>query len=119
MTNREIATRLRQLAVCADDSQCAVCGAGCGDAMVVLREAADALERTEWISVEERLPEVGKTVLPVYRNTIFDNPRFFHKTLKYTGNMWEDEKGYRYFERNVPYWMPRAPLPEPPKEESE
>ena len=77
-----------------------------------LFEAADAIEelsKPKWISVEERLPEVGKCVL-----TISKFGHCFDRTLR------EHNGGVLLFApdglapgKDVTHWMP---LPEPPKE---
>ena len=66
---------------------------------------------SEWISVEERLPEVGKEVLVYWRNTSQKAEHF--ELTHYTGDHWYllDNTGRPWIE--VVAWMP---LPESPKE---
>lgn len=99
-----------------------------------MKQAADAIEdliflltasnevvanrRPKWISVEERLPEIGQKVLvvgrykkAVYTGTYNGGQKMKHKKenpykIITGGNGW----------RTFTYWMP---LPEPPKEEKE
>ena len=73
---------------------------------------------SKWISVEERLPEIGQKVLvvgrykkAVYTGTYNGGQKMKHKKenpykIITGGNGW----------RTFTYWMP---LPEPPKEEKE
>ena len=68
----------------------------------VTRLAAEAAVERDWISVEDRLPELGVDVLAAYRDR--------HINMGTVGDDWleEDiEDGY------ITHWMP---LPEPPKE---
>lgn len=84
-------------------------------------EAADAIEelsKPRWIPVAEQLPESGEYVWAVYKNSLFPNGKSHHKTLKYDGEMWIDDNGYRYLTANITHWKKRDPLPEPPKEET-
>ena len=70
------------------------------------RMGMEALERTRWIPVSERLPEDGETVL-TYKNGQFD-------VLKYEmrRNGWICG-GWFWSRATVTHWMP---LPEPPEE---
>lgn len=65
---------------------------------------------SEWISVKDRLPEEGKSVL------IFDecgNILVYSLERDRDGDLhWEDD--YGYWHNDVTDWMP---LPEPPKED--
>ena len=83
------------------------------DTLALLRE------QSGWISVKDRLPEQGKTVL-VARKYVQPGhkERRYVETAELIGTSWvsiEDEyKMHRQF-HTLPYaWMP---LPEPPKEE--
>ena len=63
----------------------------------------------KWISVEERLPEVGTMVL------VHDGSRAY--VVEYTPNgLFEDDYGYCHYIDDYTHWMP---LPEPPKEVAE
>lgn len=87
----------------------------------IMLQAADAIEelsKPRWIPVTERLPDVGETVWAVYSNSLFPNGKSWHKTLKYDGEIWIDENGYRYLPANITHWQERDPLPEPPKEKT-
>ena len=66
---------------------------------------------SDWISVRERLPEVGQEVLVYWRNTSQKAEHF--ELTHYTGDHWYllDNTGRPWIE--VVAWMP---LPEPPKE---
>jgi len=68
---------------------------------------------SKWISVKDRLPEIGDDSPLVY-------PRKYHTTATYNhcgdlNGKWtvDDANGYEY-EVDVTHWMP---LPEPPTEE--
>jgi hypothetical protein len=67
----------------------------------------------EWISVEERLPEVWKTVLTFQPTTTDD--KGIIQTCVYIGNpgRWRVAWNHEFLELPVTHWMP---LPEPPKE---
>lgn len=88
------------------------------------KEANEALRKFQvavankprWVPVTERLPHVGETVWAVYSNSLFPG-KSWHKTLKYDGEIWIDENGYRYLPANITHWQERDPLPEQPKEE--
>ena len=74
---------------------------------------------SDWISVEDRLPERKKKVL-LYANTIYpeitvgrlDDWKKFDNIKK---NVWiVSGGGYYEMEKSITHWMP---LPEPPKSE--
>jgi hypothetical protein len=72
---------------------------------------AEIETKSEWISVDERLPEKGQEVL-AYRGD-FRGDMMNTYTYLGTGN-WEDDYGYRGSAKHegITHWMP---LPEPPK----
>ena len=120
MDTNEIITELRDWAIVQ----------GPGSLAEILNVAADKIEELDervtimsephgWISVKDRLPEQGKTVL-VARKYVQPGhkERRYVETAELIGASWvsiEDEyKMHRQF-HTLPYaWMP---LPEPPKEE--
>lgn len=71
----------------------------------------------QWTPCGEELPKNEEYVWAVYKNSLFPNGKSHHKTLKYDGEMWIDENGYRYLTANVTHWKYRDPLPKPYKEE--
>ena len=91
------------------------------DAREDIEEALDALKTTapavdagpKWISVEERLPVIGETVL-AFRGD-FMEVLVYDKHHGQEEFYYMDECGYwqEAFRPSVTHWMP---LPEPPKE---
>ena len=90
------------------------------DAINIGAEAADAIEELQaalphWISVEDRLPNVGDSVLI---NCNFDGKHYRYMITSWTGIKnhgiadWENVG----FALTVTHWMP---MPEPPKEVGE
>lgn len=72
--------------------------------------AAYALQSApKWISVKERLPEKGISVLCACRANILC-------VMKWAGIDWFENPTHVYMSGFVTHWMP---LPEPPKEEEE
>ena len=73
--------------------------------------------RSQWISVEERLPELGKEVLIC---DIDDKRNYMDVwSLEYDEDgdvVWEGKNGEWYSRNEATHWMP---LPEPPKEGAE
>lgn len=67
----------------------------------------------EWISVKDRLPEVGKPVL-VYRGRCLGELMNVYVLLD--EGRWEDDYGYygSAEDEGITHWMP---LPQPPKGE--
>lgn len=65
----------------------------------------------EWISVNDRLPEVGVRVLCARTQTSMAGTRYLDQTVGYItgGSRWSCRMDWI----NVTHWMP---LPEPPKE---
>ena len=80
-----------------------------------LRYAERAVEagycKQEWISVDERLPDVLQEVL-VYRGNHIGN--LMNAYTYVGGDMWQDEYGFgcRREDEGITHWMP---LPEAPK----
>jgi hypothetical protein len=80
----------------------------------LIKENGDILPLThqsEWISVEDRLPDKGQEVL-AYRGDFNGD---MMNTYTYLGRKnWEDDYGYRgsTVHEGITHWMP---LPEPPK----
>ena len=73
--------------------------------------AADVVPKSEWTSVEDRLPERKQVVL-CYRGDFRGD---MMNTYVYLGSgNWEDDYGYRGTSEHegITHWMP---LPEPPK----
>lgn len=68
-----------------------------------LREAADALERYQWIPVSERLPDVGTSVLV-----------YWHSGAQSVIHEWDDEAEYLYYAHS---WQPPPPPPDTGAEE--
>lgn len=71
--------------------------------------------KQEWISVEERLPDVLQEVF-VYRGNHIGNLMNVYTYVG--GDMWQDEYGFgcRQVDEGITHWMP---LPEPPKMKGE
>lgn len=67
--------------------------------------------KQEWISVEDRLPDVLQEVF-VYRGNHIGNLMNVYTYVG--GDMWQDELGFgcRQVDEGITHWMP---LPEPPK----
>lgn len=75
--------------------------------MFLVEEANKVLESApKWISVKERLPEKGISVLCACRANIFC-------VMKWDGIDWFENPTHVYMSGFVTHWMP---LPEPPKE---
>jgi hypothetical protein len=70
-------------------------------------EAADAIEKTKWIPLAERLPYESVFVHGKGGELVVAQYSYKHK-------WWEDDEGYYCDTNYVTHWMP---LPEPPKEE--
>lgn len=101
---KDLATRYRK------QSECDKCGEKAMKAIVNLQEAL-AKAKSEWISVEDRLPERKQVVL-CYRGDFRGD---MMNTYVYLGSgNWEDDYGYRGTSEHegITHWMP---LPEPPK----
>lgn len=60
----------------------------------------------KWISVKDRLPEEGETVLCYYESDLMGVCTRLHE-------IWEDSYGYWESDDAITHWMP---MPEPPKE---
>jgi hypothetical protein len=69
-----------------------------------LRAELDHLKRGEWISVKERLPAVGETVLIYYR---------YHDQQSIVTARFVNGGFIGFWDADVTHWQP---LPEPPKE---
>jgi hypothetical protein len=69
-----------------------------------LRAELDRLKRGEWISVNERLPAVGETVLIYYR---------YHDQQSIVTARFVNGGFIGFWDADVTHWQP---LPEPPKE---
>lgn len=75
-----------------------------------IRECIDGMpSQNKWISVSERLPELGRIVLCQCRANIYE-------VLKLTVDGWYYDQNHCYMENFVVAWMP---LPKPYKAESE
>ena len=72
--------------------------------------AISALEKTKWISVEDRLPELGERVICTDGYAVFEQYRVESSCVY---GMW-DRFGLKSPMQEVTYWMQ---LPVPPKEE--
>ena len=84
----------------------------CFDTDIADRLIANGVTIQKWISVEERLPEVGQRVLVWCESRTTKK----HVTVSTYMKDYSDKRG-TYFSRrvrNVTHWMP---LPEPPKGE--
>lgn len=66
---------------------------------------------SEWISVDERLPEFGSRV-QVFDGRSVDIGNYADKDEIYPSGFWNDGFGSIY--EDITHWMP---LPEPPKEQ--
>ena len=75
-----------------------------------LAMAISALEKTKWISVEDRLPEVGGYVVCIAKRNPFS--RFMPMVARIEKNGWVNLMTEQYISE-VTHWMH---LPEPPKE---
>ena len=67
--------------------------------------------QNDWISVEERPPEVEQTVLVYFGSWMGD--LMWVRTYKGNGK-WEDEYGYLQTDEPITHWRE---LPKPPKQE--
>ena len=75
-----------------------------------LAMAISALEKTKWISVEDRLPEEKVNCIVHYRHAYCDNDGYFAIGFCYhDGEKFQFDPAYK-----VTHWMP---LPKPPKGE--
>lgn len=72
--------------------------------------AISALEKTKWISVKDRLPELGERVICTDGYAVFEQYRVESSCVY---GMW-DRFGLKSPMQEVTYWMP---LPTPPKGE--
>lgn len=68
----------------------------------------------QWISVEEQ-PIPYDWVWSVYRQTVCGKVMQHHKTVRMHGDNIVDQEGNIY-NGFITHWMPRFPLPAPPKE---
>lgn len=74
-----------------------------------LAMAISALEKTKWISVNERLPEEKVNCIVHYKHAYCDNDDYWAIGICfYDGEKFQINPAYK-----VTHWMP---LPEPPKE---
>lgn len=86
-------------------------------------ETLAELERPRWVSVAERLPEEGETILDATFSVDvlgFDGWNYRRAYYNYTAKVWlngNDEQEWP----EITHWMPisKDGLPEPPKEEKE
>ena len=85
-----------------------VCTLKEGEAQEYHQLCAEALERSRWIPVTERLPEANVNVLVLY-----PAGDMTVASLMSNGEWWTDS-GYAYKADVFPYWMP---LPNKPKED--
>jgi len=86
------------------ETQCKDCGR-----IVNTTEIPMETGNAGWISVEDRLPEVGEWVLihtPVNNESLIEIAM-----LDYLNRFINPQMGYGYF-KNVSHWMPLPPLPE-------
>ena len=72
--------------------------------------AISALEKTKWISVKDRLPELGERVICTDGYAVFEQYRVESSCVY---GMW-DRFGLKSPMQEVTYWMP---MPTPPKGE--
>lgn len=86
-----------------------VCTLREGEAQEYHELCLEALKQTQWISVKERLPEVGKCVL-IYSNAGRVAEGQYTVTQNWVQFRWSAAKV------NVTHWMP---LPKPPEEVKE
>lgn len=66
----------------------------------------------EWISVEDRLPEIAKMVLVYTKNGVIDTA--WRTGFSIPQGKWDTYSGAIYGNDKITHWMP---LPEPPKEQ--
>ena len=82
-----------------------------------LKELKEYRESNEWISTDDRLPEINIYVLAVYQATVIGNgtveDAYVTGAIWFQGTLWFDEHGDRIDNKNVKYWKP---MPELPKE---
>lgn len=82
----------------------------------VLKQLIDAQPtiepKKEWISVEDRLPEIGEEVLVVDVDVSDVIVRVYSLNHDTKGYYWDDEGGWWNDFECVTHWMP---LPEPPE----
>ena len=87
------------------EAPCRACDIGTMLDAVEDYPAADVVERSRWIPVTVKLPEVEGLYLVAVKN---DHKRIYSKTAWYSRTSW-------FARQDVTHWMP---LPEPPKEET-
>jgi hypothetical protein len=80
---------------------------------LVERLIANGVTVQKWISVEERLPEVGKEVLICDARDSFLGMFSLEEMKSDEVYYWFDGDGWRLPSDEVTHWMP---LPEPPKD---
>lgn len=95
-----------------NDGDCPECGAE-----IDMYTAYKALQRvfdeakSEWISVDDKLPLSNKPVLVFYLSSGFKNPSI-NVALYFDGIEWRSLTGGHRFDNKPTHWMS---LPEPPK----
>ena len=83
----------------------------CRESVVLsLKRVAEQNNRSRWISVKERLPDVGEEVLCACRAGIVEVLKYFNGI----NGPWYKDSRHVYMSGFVTHWMP---LPAPPKEE--
>ena len=68
-----------------------------------IKDIADELERNQWVSVKDRLPETGQVVLACYKNRAnrdtFIKARYIHRFTEEVSGESDDDCEFEYKDR--------------------
>ena len=108
--------RAKRREICYAHTDCNSCvfgeeGENCGDKMIADHLLANGVTVQEWISVDDRLPEVGGYVVCIAKRNPFS--RFMPIVARIEKNGWVNPITEQYI-LEITHWMP---MPQPPKGE--